>query len=71
MSTYYYMSCEDHKERTKIIAVGRLVGKHIDNADHLLQFLEAHRHCPLRYFSEHDEHRYEYKKFEEIKRHNL
>ena len=62
MSTYYYMACECHKAKTdKIIAVQRLAGQHIDNPEHLLLFLMKHRDCPLRFFSEYDDERYEYK----------
>jgi hypothetical protein len=60
MSTYYYMGCDEHKERTKVIAVDRRSGAHIDNPGDLLNFMMKHRDCCLRFFSEYDETRYEY-----------
>lgn len=63
MSTYYFMSCEEHKKRTeKVIAVTRAAGSHIDHADQLLDFLLKHQSCPLKFFSEYDDERYEYEK---------
>lgn len=68
MSTYNYMACEDHKVKTaKIIAIERVVGDHIDNPECLLKFLQKHRYCNLRFFSEHDDKRCEYKKEEDLK----
>ncbi len=64
MSTYHYMSCDRCKKRTaKVIAVTRLSGSHLDHQDELLKFLLAHQYCePLKFFSEHDDARYEYAK---------
>lgn len=63
MSTYYYMSCEDHKIRTRdTIAVSRLAGQHLDSQENLLNFLMKHKDCCLKFFSEHDDERYEYEK---------
>lgn len=64
MSTYYYMACEDCKERTStMIAVKRLAGCHIDSPKHLFNFLYDHELHHLRFFSEHDDERYKYKEF--------
>lgn len=63
MSTYWFMACENCKHKTKvIIAVQRLQGSHIDNAEVLLNFLMEHKEHELRFFSEYDDDRYEYKK---------
>ena len=60
MSTYYYMGCEDCDMRTKIIAVVRLSGQHIDNAEDFLKFLMKHHDCDLKFFSEYDDDRLDY-----------
>lgn len=63
MSTYYYMACDDHKVRTEeIIGVERLSGSHIDNQEHLINFLMKHRDCCLKFFSEYNDDRLDYKK---------
>ncbi len=60
MSTYYYMVCDKHKERTD--AASRTffgIGCHLADSVHtLLPFIVAHAGCPVRIVSEHEDAAY-------------
>ena len=57
MSTYYYMVCGKHLERT-YAASGTAggIGNHLADSPHtLLPFIVAHAGCPVRIVSEHED----------------
>ncbi len=59
MSTYYYMICDNHKERTD--AASRTFGGHCslaDGSETLLPFIISHSECNVRIASEHNEDSY-------------
>lgn len=72
MSTYYYMVCNKHKERTPAasITLGG-IGCHLSDSDHTLQpFIVSHAECPVRIVSEYEEDAYD-DKFIEWNKNNV
>ena len=59
MSTYYYIVCDDHKERTP--AASRTVGGCCNLADGdatLIPFIITHHGCNVRIINEHEDDSY-------------
>jgi hypothetical protein len=56
LSTYYYMICDGHKERTQAASRTMMgIGTHLcDSEFTLLAFIVAHAGCPVRIVSEHE-----------------
>ena len=68
MSTYYFIVCDDHKERTD--AASRTAGGHCHLANSsttLLPFIIAHCGCRVRIVHEHEDDSYgdEFREWEE------
>jgi hypothetical protein len=61
MSTYYYIVCDKHMERTD--AASRTaggIGCHLADSEYtLLPFIVAHAGCPVRIVSEHENDSYD------------
>lgn len=66
MSTYYYLGCDEHKQRTRVIAVERMFIPYANNTKELIPFMLNHENCSLRFFSEYDEDREAYKTEDEV-----
>lgn len=60
MSTYYYMVCDKHMERTDAASRGGGGIGHLADSEHtLLSFIVEHAGCPVRIVSEHERDSYE------------
>lgn len=59
MSTYYYMVCDKHREKTDAASHGGCIGPLCDSPHTLLPFIVTHCGCPVRIISEHSEDAYD------------